>query len=146
MALRPETPGPTVGAPRTAERAKAPGPTVGAPRTAGARRIPLTGARGAAAELFTRSRREIPEATVWVDVDATSLLDARTRLNAARPDEPVSLLALLARFSVLGLQRFPSSTHASRATRSPSSMPSTWASPPRPTTVSSYRSSATRTH
>ena len=107
MALRPETPGPTVGAPRTAERAKAPGPTVGAPRTAGARRIPLTGARGAAAELFTRSRREIPEATVWVDVDATSLLDARTRLNAARPDQPVSLLALLARFSVLGLRRFP---------------------------------------
>ena len=72
-----------------------------------ARRIPLTGARGVAAELFTRSRREIPEATVWVDADATELLDARARLNAARPDRPVGLLALLARFTVLGLRRFP---------------------------------------
>ncbi len=71
------------------------------------RRIPLTGARGIAAELFTRSRREIPEATVWVDADATDLLDARARLNAARPDQPVGLLALLARFTVLGLRRFP---------------------------------------
>jgi 2-oxoisovalerate dehydrogenase E2 component (dihydrolipoyl transacylase) len=71
------------------------------------RRIPLPGARGIAAELFTRSRREIPEATVWVDVDATDLLDARARLNTARPDEPVGLLALLARFTVLGLRRFP---------------------------------------
>ncbi len=82
-----------------------------APATGGAapsgRRIPLTGARGLAAEKFSRSRREIPEATVWVDVDATDLLDARARLNAARPDEPVSLLALLARFTVLGLRRFP---------------------------------------
>jgi 2-oxoisovalerate dehydrogenase E2 component (dihydrolipoyl transacylase) len=71
------------------------------------RRIPLTGARGIAAELFIRSRREIPEATVWVDVDATDLLDARARLNATRPDQPVGLLALLARFTVLGLRRFP---------------------------------------
>jgi 2-oxoisovalerate dehydrogenase E2 component (dihydrolipoyl transacylase) len=77
------------------------------PERATGRRIPLTGVRGAAAELFTRSRREIPEATVWVDLDATALLDARVRLNAARPDEPVSLLALLARFSVLALRRFP---------------------------------------
>jgi 2-oxoisovalerate dehydrogenase E2 component (dihydrolipoyl transacylase) len=72
-----------------------------------ARRIRLTGARGIAAELFSRSRREIPEATVWVDADATNLLDARARLNAARPDQPVGLLALLARFTVLGLRRFP---------------------------------------
>jgi pyruvate dehydrogenase E2 component (dihydrolipoamide acetyltransferase) len=69
--------------------------------------VPLTGARGAAAELFTRSRREIPEATVWVDVDATAALDARAALNAARPDQPVGLLALLARFAILGLRRFP---------------------------------------
>jgi pyruvate dehydrogenase E2 component (dihydrolipoamide acetyltransferase) len=37
----------------------------------GERRIPLKGARRAAADKFARSRREIPEATVWVDVDAT---------------------------------------------------------------------------
>jgi 2-oxoisovalerate dehydrogenase E2 component (dihydrolipoyl transacylase) len=72
-----------------------------------ANRVPMSVARKSAAELYTRSRREIPEATVWVDVDATGLLEARTALNAARPNEPVSLLGLLARFAVLGLRRFP---------------------------------------
>jgi 2-oxoisovalerate dehydrogenase E2 component (dihydrolipoyl transacylase) len=75
--------------------------------TATGRRIPLTGIRKSAAELYTRSRSEIPEATVWVDVDATALLEARTALNDARPDEPVSVLALVARFAVLGLRRYP---------------------------------------
>lgn len=72
-----------------------------------ARRLPLTGTRGRAAELFSRSRREIPEATVWVDVDATELIAARTALNAARPEQPVGVLAMLARFAVLGLRRHP---------------------------------------
>jgi 2-oxoisovalerate dehydrogenase E2 component (dihydrolipoyl transacylase) len=71
------------------------------------KRTPLSGMRKSAAELYTRSRREIPEATVWVDVDATGLLEARAALNAVRPNEPVSLLGLLARFAVLGLRRFP---------------------------------------
>ena len=71
------------------------------------RRIPLRGARRAAAELVTRSRREIPEATVWVDVDATGMVDARRELNTRDPARPVSLLALLARFAVLGLRRYP---------------------------------------
>jgi 2-oxoisovalerate dehydrogenase E2 component (dihydrolipoyl transacylase) len=70
-------------------------------------RIPLRGVRGAIAERLTRSRREIPEATVWVDVDATGLLSARKEINAADPSRPVGLLALLARFCVLGLQRYP---------------------------------------
>jgi len=74
---------------------------------AGERRIPLRGARRAAAELVTRSRREIPEATVWVDVDATGLVAARRELNDRDPARPVSLLALLARFAVLGLHRYP---------------------------------------
>lgn len=69
-------------------------------------RLPLVGLRKLAADKLSQSRREIPEATVWVDVDATGLLDARRALNAARPDEPVSLLALLARFCVLGLRRY----------------------------------------
>ncbi|MEU4746043.1 dihydrolipoamide acetyltransferase family protein, partial [Actinosynnema sp. NPDC023658] len=55
----------------------------------------------AVAEKLATSRREIPEATVWVDVDATDFLAAR----AAMPS--VSLLALLARFTVLGLRKFP---------------------------------------
>jgi 2-oxoisovalerate dehydrogenase E2 component (dihydrolipoyl transacylase) len=71
------------------------------------RRIPLRGARRAAAEHVTRSRREIPEATVWVDVDATGLVEARRELNARDPARPVSFLALLARFAVLGLRRYP---------------------------------------
>jgi 2-oxoisovalerate dehydrogenase E2 component (dihydrolipoyl transacylase) len=71
------------------------------------RRIPLRGARRAAAEQVTRSRREIPEATVWVDVDATGLVEARRELNDRDPARPVSLLALLARFAVLGLRRYP---------------------------------------
>jgi len=74
---------------------------------AGERRIPLRGARKAAADKLSRSRREIPEATVWVDVDATDLVETRRALNAADPARPVSLLALLARFAVLGLRRYP---------------------------------------
>jgi 2-oxoisovalerate dehydrogenase E2 component (dihydrolipoyl transacylase) len=73
----------------------------------GERRIPLRGARRAAADKLSRSRREIPEATVWVDVDATGLVEARRAMNAADPARPVSLLALLARFTVLGLRRYP---------------------------------------
>ncbi len=79
----------------------------GAETGAGERRIPLRGARRAAADKLSRSRREIPEATVWVDVDATGLVETRRALNAADPARPVSLLALLARFTVLGLRRYP---------------------------------------
>ena len=75
-------------------------------------RIPLTGIRRATADKLSRSRREIPEATVWVDVDATDLLAARVAMNGtAGPGRPspdaISLTALVARFAVLGLKRFP---------------------------------------
>ena len=59
------------------------------------------------AENLARSRREIPEATVWVDADATGLMEARAALNARTPGQPVSLIALLARFAILGLRRYP---------------------------------------
>ncbi|MGC7102276.1 dihydrolipoamide acetyltransferase family protein [Amycolatopsis lurida] len=65
------------------------------------RRIPLKGMRKAVAEKLSTSRREIPEATVWVDVDATELLAARDQLDG------VGLLALLARFTVAGLKKYP---------------------------------------
>jgi 2-oxoisovalerate dehydrogenase E2 component (dihydrolipoyl transacylase) len=95
-----------------AEQATRPQPaatadTGGGGTCTGERRIPLRGARRAAAEKLSRSRREIPEATVWVDVDATALVEARRALNAADPARPVSLLALLARFAILGLRRYP---------------------------------------
>jgi pyruvate dehydrogenase E2 component (dihydrolipoamide acetyltransferase) len=70
-------------------------------------RRPIRGARKALADKLTRSRREIPEATVWVDADATGLLTARAALNARAPEAPVSLLALLARFTILGLRQYP---------------------------------------
>lgn len=70
-------------------------------------RIPIQGVRKAMAEKLATSRREIPEATVWVDVDATDLLAARAAINARRPEEPVSVLALLARFVIAGLARYP---------------------------------------
>jgi 2-oxoisovalerate dehydrogenase E2 component (dihydrolipoyl transacylase) len=69
--------------------------------------IPLRGVRKAIADKLSRSRREIPEVTIWVDADATELMATRAAINAARPDRPVSVLALLARICVHGLQRFP---------------------------------------
>ncbi len=74
---------------------------------ANGKRIPLTGVRKAVADKLTTSRREIPEATVWVDVDATELVAARASLNAKQPDRPVSLLGLIARFAVAGLKKYP---------------------------------------
>ncbi|AIG76479.1 Hypothetical protein AJAP_18055 [Amycolatopsis japonica] len=73
----------------------------------GETRIPLTGVRKAVADKLTTSRRQIPEATVWVDVDATGLVAARKSLNASAPHRPVSLLGLVARFAVAGLRKFP---------------------------------------
>ncbi|MCP3803907.1 2-oxo acid dehydrogenase subunit E2 [Allokutzneria sp. A3M-2-11 16] len=71
------------------------------PVASGERRIPLKGLRKTVADKLSASRREIPEATVWVDVDATELMAARAALDG------VGLLALFARFAVLGLRRFP---------------------------------------
>lgn len=54
---------------------------------------------------MTRSRAEIPEATVWVDVDATELWDARRRIRLG--DRNPSLLAFIARFTLAALTRYP---------------------------------------
>jgi pyruvate dehydrogenase E2 component (dihydrolipoamide acetyltransferase) len=76
------------------------------PDRAGDVRIPLRGIRRAIAEKMTISRREIPEASVWVDVDATGLMDARDEIRSVNP-AGISLLALFARISVAGLTKFP---------------------------------------
>jgi pyruvate dehydrogenase E2 component (dihydrolipoamide acetyltransferase) len=70
-------------------------------------RIPIRGLRKSVADKLSRSRREIPEATVWVDVDATEMLALRASLNADEPAPKISLLALLSRFTVLALRRYP---------------------------------------
>ncbi|WP_069885228.1 dihydrolipoamide acetyltransferase family protein [Streptomyces luteocolor] len=70
----------------------------------------LTGIRGLVADKMSRSRREIPEATCWVDADATELLAARRAMNAAttgHDGQKVSLLALFARIAVAALERYP---------------------------------------
>ena len=69
-------------------------------------RIPITGLRRVVSERMTTSRREIPEATVWLDADATELFAARDRLFEAT-GERFSVTALIARFTVAGLRRFP---------------------------------------
>ncbi|MEU3511527.1 dihydrolipoamide acetyltransferase family protein [Streptomyces longwoodensis] len=79
--------------------------SVSSPPT-GVTRIPLKGVRGAVADKLSRSRREIPEATCWVDADATELMRARAAMNAAGGPK-VSLLALLARVCTAALARFP---------------------------------------
>ncbi|MEU7043755.1 dihydrolipoamide acetyltransferase family protein [Streptomyces varsoviensis] len=69
-------------------------------------RVPLRGVRGAVADKLARSRREIPDATCWVDADATELLAARAAMNAAEGPK-VSLLAVLARICTAALARYP---------------------------------------
>ncbi|MGW3665480.1 dihydrolipoamide acetyltransferase family protein [Streptomyces sp. NPDC005141] len=69
-------------------------------------RVPLRGVRGAVADKLSRSRREIPDATCWVDADATELMQARRAMNAAGGPK-ISLLALLARICTAALARFP---------------------------------------
>ncbi|MCU1432443.1 MAG: branched-chain alpha-keto acid dehydrogenase subunit [Actinotalea sp.] len=69
-------------------------------------RVPLQGVRGTIARTMARSRQEIPEATTWVDVDATALLDLRSALTAGDRRGP-GVLALVARFVVAGLARYP---------------------------------------
>ncbi len=92
--------------------AQVPGP-VTSPRgpvradRAGDRRIPLRGVRRAIADKMTISRREIPEASVWVDVDATGLLAAKDEIKDADPAAGIGVLALFARITVAGLLKFP---------------------------------------
>jgi len=69
-------------------------------------RTPLRGLRRTVAEKLVRSRGEIPDATTWVDVDATRLMEARKLLNS-RGEDQIPLLALLARVCVAGLLEFP---------------------------------------
>ncbi len=70
-------------------------------------RVPLRGLRGVVAEKLSRSRREIPDATTWVDADATELLAVRAAMNAAGGAPKVSVLALLARICTAALARYP---------------------------------------
>jgi pyruvate/2-oxoglutarate dehydrogenase complex dihydrolipoamide acyltransferase (E2) component len=95
----PEAARPATSAP-AASVSEAPAPA------AGDHRVPLDRTARAAAAHFTKSRREIPEATVWMDVDATELLAARRQLQEAT-GERFGVTAIVARFVVAGLARHP---------------------------------------
>ncbi|MFF3512368.1 dihydrolipoamide acetyltransferase family protein [Streptomyces sp. NPDC002573] len=84
----------------------APAPAAAGAATTSGTRIPLKGVRGAVADKLSRSRREIPDATCWVDADATELMRARTAMNAAGGSK-IALIALLARICTAALARFP---------------------------------------
>ncbi|WP_326589071.1 dihydrolipoamide acetyltransferase family protein [Streptomyces sp. NBC_01294] len=87
-------------------RAPEPAPVAAAAVAVQGERIPLKGVRGAVAEKLSRSRREIPDATCWVDADATELMAARAAMNAAAGPK-ISVLALLARICTAALARYP---------------------------------------
>ncbi|WP_329438808.1 dihydrolipoamide acetyltransferase family protein [Streptomyces canus] len=89
-------------APASTEPTATPEPTSDGPV-----RIPLRGIRKAVADKLTRSRTEIPDATTWVDVDATGLLQAKRAMEASEPGRRIGLLALFARICVAGLRRYP---------------------------------------
>lgn len=66
--------------------------------------------RRTVAETLGRSRSEIPEATVWVDVDATKLVKLRRTLAAdaaTRGERAPSLTALFGFFALRALREFP---------------------------------------
>ncbi|MGW0420213.1 dihydrolipoamide acetyltransferase family protein [Streptomyces sp. NPDC003015] len=91
----------------TPETPQAPHTPAAAPATTPAGlRVPLKGVRGAVADKLSRSRSEIPDATCWVDADATELMRARAAMNATGGPK-ISLLALLARICTAALARFP---------------------------------------
>ncbi|THA76566.1 2-oxo acid dehydrogenase subunit E2 [Streptomyces sp. A0642] len=99
-------------APAPSAASAAPGATPGgrSANAPGAERIPLRGVRGAVADKLARSRREIPDATCWVDADATELMAARAAMNGAGgpgAGPKVSVLALLARICTAALARYP---------------------------------------
>jgi pyruvate dehydrogenase E2 component (dihydrolipoamide acetyltransferase) len=66
----------------------------------------LSALRRAVSAKLSRSRSEIPEATVWVDVDATELWTLRAGMAREGGRAP-SLTALIARFVLLALEDHP---------------------------------------
>jgi 2-oxoisovalerate dehydrogenase E2 component (dihydrolipoyl transacylase) len=73
---------------------------------AGDTRIPMSSMRKLISTRLSTSRSTIPEATIWLDMDATELVNAKDRLLKST-GERFSLTALLARFVVAGLAEYP---------------------------------------
>ncbi|MFI6447544.1 dihydrolipoamide acetyltransferase family protein [Kitasatospora sp. NPDC050543] len=88
------------------ERARTAAPAA-APALPAENVVPLRGLRRTIADKLSRSHREIPAATCWVDADATELLALREQMNRDSGMPKVSLLALFARICTAGLARYP---------------------------------------
>lgn len=123
-----------------------PNPPRGPALTTAGTRIPLRGIRGTVADKLSRSRREIPDATCWVDADATELLHARRAMNATGGPK-ISCWRCSPASAPPHWPATRSSTPRStrKPARSSASTTSTWASRHRPSAVSSSPSSGTRT-
>lgn len=78
----------------------------GAPGADDVTEIPLTGLRAVVADRLSRSRREVPEATIWLEVDVTETMALRRRL-LDETGERFSMASLASRFALAGLARFP---------------------------------------
>ncbi|MEU7111850.1 dihydrolipoamide acetyltransferase family protein [Streptomyces sp. NPDC046182] len=135
----------------TAAARPAPVPAAAVPAVVaeGGERVPLRGVRGAVADKLSRSRTEIPDATCWVDADATELMGARAAMNAAGGPK-ISLLALLARICTHALARYPElnstvDTAAREIVRLPSVHLGFAAQTPRGLVVPVVRDAGTRT-
>lgn len=70
------------------------------------RRIPVEGMRKLVADHMAESHRDVPKATIWLDVDATPLMELRRELLEAT-GEKFSLTALVARIVVGALKAHP---------------------------------------
>ncbi len=82
--------------------------SVGTRSSGAVRTEPLSMLRRAVATKMSQSRAEIPEATVWVDVDVTELWAARAAMaDPATSTPPPSLTAMLARFVTAALGKYP---------------------------------------
>ncbi|MBN6829405.1 2-oxo acid dehydrogenase subunit E2, partial [Micrococcus luteus] len=90
-----------------AEAAAQPGAVDGRTGLAVVARTSISGVRKVIADQLSRSRREVPEVTAWLDVDVTALLELRAALKAKDPENAPSLLGLIARFTLAGLRRYP---------------------------------------
>lgn len=67
---------------------------------------PFTPLRKAVSAKLTQSRAEIPEATVWVDVDLTELWQMRHKMAPVDGKAP-SLTTVFAKFALLALKEYP---------------------------------------
>ncbi|MGO2111713.1 MAG: dihydrolipoamide acetyltransferase family protein, partial [Pseudoclavibacter sp.] len=72
----------------------------------GVTRIPITGMRAAVSEHLSRSRREVPEATIWLEVDATNTVALRQQLREATGGR-FTMASIIGRFAVAALRAYP---------------------------------------